>query len=202
MDTKDVDNMIVTTTDIDIDTPNRNKLLSLFNYTTASIEENNKLKKHNTGVYFHKVPVNPFNGLCSIDHKIASDNGFFKIDILNLSIYKNIKSEEHLEILMNKEPLWELLEEKEFCDLLFHIKGHHDICKRMKPRNKIQLAAVMAMIRPAKRYLVGRNWDYVFKNVWKKPTENEAYYFKKSHAVAYANTVVVQMNLLCEELVV
>jgi hypothetical protein len=33
--------------------------------------------------------------------------------------------------------------------------------------------------------------------VWTRP-ENEEYYFKKAHAVAYAMAVVVQMNLICE----
>jgi hypothetical protein len=35
------------------------------------------------------------------------------------------------------------------------------------------------------------------QEVWKKP-ENEEYYFKKAHAIAYAQAVIVQMNLICE----
>jgi len=35
--------------------------------------------------------------------------------------------------------------------------------------------------------------------IWVKP-ENDEYYFKKAHAVAYAHVIVVQMNLICEEL--
>jgi DNA polymerase III alpha subunit len=33
--------------------------------------------------------------------------------------------------------------------------------------------------------------------IWKKP-DNGEYYFKKSHAIAYAVAVVVHMNLICE----
>jgi DNA polymerase III alpha subunit len=69
----------------------------------------------------------------------------------------------------------------------------------MKPRNVEQLAAVLAMIRPAKRYLIGKPWNEVLKEVWTKP-ENEEYYFKKSHATAYAVAVVVQMNVICESI--
>jgi hypothetical protein len=54
------------------------------------------------------------------------------------------------------------------------------------------------MIRPAKRHLIGQPWDTVMSQVWTKPTNGE-YYFKKSHATAYAVAVVVNMNLICEQ---
>ena len=69
----------------------------------------------------------------------------------------------------------------------------------MKPKTISQLAAVLAMIRPAKRYLIGKDWDSVMTEVWTKP-ENDEYYFKKAHAIAYAHVIVVQMNLICEEI--
>jgi DNA polymerase III alpha subunit len=190
----------ITTTDVDIDTSDRNKVLELFEYTNASIVKNKTYKKHNTGVYFHQVPINPYNNLCSIDYEEAEKNGFFKIDILNVNIYKDIKSEEHLLKLMNTEPIWELLEEEEFCDILFHMKGHHSVCKKMKPKSVTQLAAVLAMIRPSKRYLIGKDWNTVFSEIWEKPKDN-SYYFKKSHAHSYSIAVVVHMNLLCEQLI-
>jgi hypothetical protein len=67
----------------------------------------------------------------------------------------------------------------------------------MKPTSIGQLAAVLAVIRPAKRHLVGKDWDTVMKEVWTKPDSDE-YFFKKSHATAYAMAIVVQMNLICE----
>ena len=33
------------------------------------------------------------------------------------------------------------------------------------------------------------------KEVWKKPKDG-SYFFKKSHAIAYAHAIVVQMNLM------
>jgi DNA polymerase III alpha subunit len=67
----------------------------------------------------------------------------------------------------------------------------------MKPKTIPQLAAVLAMIRPAKRYLIGKDWDSVMTEIWTKPDGDE-YFFKKSHATAYAVAIVVQMNLVCE----
>ena len=58
-----------------------------------------------------------------------------------------------------------------------------------------QLAAVLAIIRPAKRGLMYKNWVDILKDVWIKPTDG-SYFFKKSHAVAYAHAIVVQMNLI------
>jgi DNA polymerase III alpha subunit len=79
------------------------------------------------------------------------------------------------------------------------VNGHGEILRKMKPTTIEQLAAVLAMIRPAKRYLIGKDWNTVLNEVWKKP-ESEEYFFKKSHATAYAVAVVVQMNLICESI--
>jgi hypothetical protein len=69
----------------------------------------------------------------------------------------------------------------------------------MKPQNVEQLAAVLAVIRPAKRHLIGKDWATVMSEVWVKPQGDE-YYFKHAHAVAYAAAIVVQMNLICEQI--
>jgi DNA polymerase III alpha subunit len=100
---------------------------------------------------------------------------------------------------MEQEPLWDLLQQDDFCNLLFHVNGHGSILREMKPRCIQELAAVLAVIRPAKRHLIGKDWKTVMAEVWTKP-ENDEYYFKKAHAVAYAHVIVVQMNLLCEQL--
>jgi DNA polymerase III alpha subunit len=94
--------------------------------------------------------------------------------------------------------MWELLEAKEFSDKVFHLNGHSEILQKLKPKNIEQLAAVLAIIRPSKRYLLNKDWDTIMKEVWTKPTEG--YYFKKSHATSYAVAVVVHMNLICEQL--
>lgn len=185
--------------DIDIDFGNRDAALQILKHIPASRVDDGKLVKHNTGIYFHQVPVNAVSGLCSVPFNEAEAIGYFKIDFLNLTLYKDIKSEDHLNSLMNTEPLWELLEDSSFSDSLSHVNGHSDILKKMKPKSVQELAAVLAMIRPAKRHLVGKDWKTVLEEVWKKPENNE-YFFKKSHSIAYAVAIVVQMNLLCEKL--
>ena len=183
--------------DIDIDFNNRDDALTLFKHVKASRIDDGKLVKHNTGVYLHEVPVDAVTGLCSVDYTHAEEQGYFKIDFLNVGLYNGVRDEEHLVQLMNTEPLWDLLEQDDFNSLLFHVNGHGGILREMKPNSVEQLAAVLAMIRPAKRHLIGKTWEEVMKEVWIKP-ENEEYYFKKSHATAYAMAVVVQMNVICE----
>ncbi len=185
--------------DIDIDFLDRSKALSLFKHIRASREEDGKLIPHNTGVYLHDVPVDARTNLCHAPYNQAEEYGYFKIDFLNVGIYKNVRSEEHLIQLMETEPLWDLLQQNEFVDLLFHLNGHGDVLRKTCPTSVEQLAAVLAMIRPAKRNLIGKTWTEIMMEVWKKP-ETGDYYFKKSHAIAYATAVIVQMNLICEQI--
>jgi hypothetical protein len=183
--------------DIDIDFLDRDQALKLFKHTVASRDDNGKLVKHNTGVYLHEVPVDAVTNLCAVPYDQAEKRGYFKIDFLNVGIYKGVRDEDHLKQLMETEPLWDLLLQDEFNNLLFHVNGHGSILREMQPISIEQLAAVLAMIRPAKRYLIGKDWTTVMTEVWTKP-ENGDYYFKKSHATAYAVAIVVQMNLICE----
>lgn len=185
--------------DIDIDFVDRDQALKQIKHVVASRNDQGQLIKHNTGVYLHRVPVNAKTNLCAIPYEQAEELGYFKIDFLNVGLYKGIQNEEHLAELMGREPLWDLLEQDDFVNLLFHVNGHGDILRKMKPMSTEQLAAVLAIIRPAKRHLIGQSWDTVMKEVWVKPT-NDEYYFKKSHATAYAVAIQVQMNLICEQI--
>ncbi len=185
--------------DIDIDFLNRDQALGLFKHVKASRVDDGKLIKHNTGVYLHEVPVSAVEGLCAIPYEEAEDRGYFKVDFLNVGIYKGVRDEAHLVELMNREPLWDLLLDDNFNSLLFHINGHGGILRETQPKTVEQLAAVLAMIRPAKRHLIGKDWTTIMKEVWIKP-ENDDYFFKKSHATAYAVAIIVQMNLICEEI--
>jgi DNA polymerase III alpha subunit len=186
--------------DIDIDFADRDHALKFIKHIPAAIKDTNgTFKKHNTGVYCTPIPYNPVNNLSNIDYKEAEERGYFKLDFLNVSIYKDVRDEEHLKTLMETEPLWDLLEQDDFSSLLFHVNGHGSILRQMKPKTILQLAAVLAMIRPAKRHLIGESWTTVMETIWTKPEDGE-YYFKKAHAVAYAMAVVVQMNLICEKI--
>jgi DNA polymerase III alpha subunit len=183
--------------DIDIDFANRASALEKFKHVAAVIQDGEDFKKHNTGVYCTNIPHNPFTGLSAIDYKEAEDRGYFKIDFLNVSVYDKVRDRQHLKQLMETEPLWDLLQQDEFADLLFHVNGHGWLMRQMKPRCIPELAMCLALIRPAKKHLIGKSWPEIVKEIWEKP-ENGEYYFKKAHAIAYAHVVVVQMNLICE----
>ncbi len=182
--------------DIDIDFADRDVILSKIQHRVARLKTS---KKHNTGIYVTEVPHNPMDNLSTIDYETAEDRGYFKLDFLNVSIYKDVRDEAHLQELMEREPLWELLEHEDFSEKVFHLNGHGSLLKQLKPTSVEQLAATLAIIRPAKRHLANRDWKTIMNEVWKKPTNSE-YFFKHAHAVSYAVAVVVHMNLLCEQL--
>lgn len=185
--------------DIDIDFADRTKALDKFEHVAAAIGDNGTFKKHNTGVYCTSIPYNPLTGLSTIDYKEAEDRGYFKIDFLNVSVYEKVRDKQHLNTLMETEPLWDLLQQDDFANLLFHVNGHGSLMRQMQPTSIEQLAMCLALIRPAKKHLIGKSWQEIASEIWTKP-ENGDYYFKKAHAIAYAHVVVVQMNLICEEL--
>jgi hypothetical protein len=137
--------------------------------------------------------------LATVEHKAADERGYFKLDFLNVSIYKDVRDEAHLTQLMERIPLWQLLEHADFSDKVFHLNGHGALLKQLKPNSVQQLAATLAIIRPAKRYLANKDWETIMKEVWIKPTNGD-YFFKKAHAVSYAMACVVHMNLICEQL--
>ena len=181
--------------DIDIDFADRDVVLNKIQHRVAKPDSG---KKHNTGVYATEVPHNPVDNISTIEHKTAEERGYFKLDFLNVSIYQNVKNEQHLIELMERTPLWQLLEHKDFADKVFHLSGHDTLLKQLKPTSVEQLAATLAIIRPAKRHLANKTWEEINKDVWVKPTNGD-YFFKKAHAFAYAMSVIVHMNLICEE---
>jgi hypothetical protein len=183
--------------DIDIDFLNRSAILDIVKHVPASLEDG---KKHNTGVYCHEIPTNPLTGNSSINYKEAEDRGYFKIDFLNVSAYEGVRSEEHLRELLAAEPLWDLLEDPAVCDQLFHINGYHNLIAKLKPKSIEELSMFLALLRPGKKHLIPvcekEGFQGIENEIWTKT--DDAYFFKKAHAVAYAHVIVVQLNLLCE----
>lgn len=183
--------------DIDIDFANRDQVLNLLPHTPATIIKDKQATKHNTGVYFTDIPTDPFQGFASIDYKQAEDIGYLKLDFLNVSLYNQVKSEQHLIELMQQEPDWDKLYDRELCAQLIHVGNHYDTLIKMPEAvsSIARMAMFISVIRPAKRHLIGKTWAEVAKTVW-APDPNGGYAFKRSHAIAYAHLVVVHMNLL------
>lgn len=181
--------------DIDIDLGDRSKALEHLRHFDASMTRGDHLGRHATGVYFTEIP-HDINGLATIDYKAAEDRNYFKVDLLNVSVYEKVTSEQHLVELMTTEPPWVRLYEPEFCGQLIHIGNYYDVISNLPdvidsiPR----LAMFLAMIRPGKKHLIGKQWADVANSIWDK-VDGE-YTFKKAHAISYAHLVVVHMNLL------
>jgi hypothetical protein len=187
--------------DIDIDFGDREKILSVIKHTPAAMRKVSPMRKHATGVHVTEVPYDPVYDMASIDYAEAENRGYFKLDLLNVHVYNQVRDERHLIELM-RDPDWSRLKNRDFVEKLIHLGNQYNALRSMpEPVDSIpRLAMFLALIRPGKKHLQGKPWKEVAKTVWDKG--NDGYTFKKSHAIAYAHLVVVHMNLLEETMVI
>ena len=185
--------------DVDIDLGNRDDILQHIEHIPAAMLKVTPQRKHATGVHVTDVPYDPENNMASIDYADAEERGYFKLDLLNVHVYSQVKSEEHLRSLM-REPNWNRLNSKSFVEKLIHLGNQfHNIVKMPEPIDSIpRLAMFLSIIRPGKKDLIGKTWKEIADTVWQKSADG--YSFKKSHSLAYAMLVVVHMNLLEENI--
>jgi hypothetical protein len=110
-----------------------------------------------------------------------------------------IKSQAHLDRLLKQPPDFSKLYEQKFCERVIHVGNHYDTLLKMPQRisSILHLAMFLSIIRPSKRHLIGKRWDEVLPTIWEKPSDGN-YYYKKSHAVAYAHLTGVHINILCD----
>lgn len=183
--------------DIDIDFGDREQILQHLKHIPAAMRNVMPMRKHATGIHVTDIPYDGVHNMANIDYSDAERRGYFKLDLLNVHVYSQVKSEEHLIDLM-REPNWDILKDRQTVEQLIHLSNHYGNLQRMpEPVDSIpRLAMFLAVIRPAKKHLIGLPWKKVSESVWEK--ESDGYHFKKSHSVAYANLVVVHMNLLSE----
>lgn len=181
--------------DIDIDFGDRDKLLQVIKHTPAAMRNVSPIRKHATGVYVTDIPYDPIHDMASIDYNEADKRGYFKLDLLNVHVYSQVRDELHLIELMG-DPDWSRLTDKSYVEKLIHLNNQfYNLQKMPEPVDSIpRLAMFLAVIRPGKKHLIGQRWIEVAKTVWDKGTDG--YTFKKAHAIAYSQLVVVHMNLL------
>lgn len=186
--------------DIDIDVGDRNAFLVHLRHIPASIVRDHALCKHNSGIHVTEIPVDPVKGCASLEFQTAQERGYVKLDLLNVNVYQQINSEEHLQRLMAADPPWHRLYDREFCGKIIHINRHYDTLLKMPEAvNSIpRLAMFLSIIRPAKKHLIGETWREVARTIWDKPDDG-SYSFKMSHGLAYAHLVAVHMGLLNEQ---
>lgn len=179
--------------DIDIDVADRDYVLSKLKHIDASIIKDDSYEKHLVGVYFQDINVDPLANQSTIDFKQAEELGFIKLDFLHNTIYDKFKSRSIIKKLCNKEPNWDLLKNKEIVEKLPHIHDYYDLLQKWLPHSIDELAMFIALIRPGKKYLQKcKSYDVISQLIWEK--EDEGYQFKKSHAYAYAKTIILELN--------
>lgn len=182
--------------DIDIDFADREQALKLIQHVPARLEVDGRVRKHNSGVYITDIPQDPIHECAAIDYETAEQRGYFKIDFLNMHVYKLIKSPEHYQQMLDATPPWDRLwQDPAWATQLVHVGNYTDLLKVMKPDSIPRMAAFISIIRPGKAHLQTLPWADVFASVW-DGDESRGYTFKKSHAVSYAALVALHMNLL------
>jgi hypothetical protein len=182
--------------DIDIDFADRTQLLELIKHTPARQLHQGQVRKHNSGVYVTDIPYDPINRCAAIEYDLAEELGYFKIDLLNMSVYQLITDSDHYTTAVAQEPSWsKLWTDTEWSKQLVHIGNYTDLIKEMKPDTIPRMAAFISIIRPGKAHLQRQSWNTVFETVW-DGDESKGYTFKHSHAISYAALVALHMNLL------
>lgn len=190
--------MIFKSGDIDIDFADISEMLKLIPHTRAAMRKVSPIRKHATGIYVTDIPYDPVNDMASIDYSDAEKRGYFKLDLLNVHVYNHVRDEAHLINLMC-EPNWNKLRNSSFVEKLIHLNNqYYNLQKMPEPIDSIpRLAMFLAVIRPGKKHLIGKPWSEISKTVWDKGSDG--YVFKRSHSCAYAQLVVVHMNILEEQ---
>lgn len=182
--------------DIDLDLADREQLLKLIQVTSARQMHQGQVRKHNSGVYPTDIPYDPVNECAAIDYETAEQLGYFKIDLLNMSVYQLIKSPEHYKEMLEANPPWERLwTDPEWAKQLVHVGNYTELLRTMKPDSIPRMAAFIAIIRPGKSHLQNKPWSEVFESVWDGDS-SRGFVFKHSHSVSYAALVALHMNLL------
>lgn len=181
--------------DIDIDVPDRNAVLSLIQHVPARLANG---RKHNSGIYVTQIPRDPVQGCAAIDYEQAEQRGYFKIDLLNMSVYGLIRDHEHYRQLLSQEPTWSRLwTDRPWASQLVHVGNYTALLADMQPDSIPRMSAFISIIRPGKAHLQNRPWTEVFASVW-DGDDSRGYTFKKSHALGYAQLVALHMNILSQ----
>lgn len=183
--------------DIDIDVSDRVSALSHIPHIKASMLQDEELRKHPTGIFCQNMPVDPVTGLAVFpsgkkSFDIADEMGFYKIDMIPNTAYQYVNSPDHMDALLEQDTDWSLFLREDVVCQLQHINSHFEIIDAYEPASIEELACMIAIIRPGKTHLIGEPWDVVKKEIWKR--DGDQYTFKKSHAIAFAMMITVQLK--------
>lgn len=198
--------------DVDLDVKNRDAVLRLFPkaITASQIDNKGNLTLHKTGMYFQRVPTDPLTGLSVFPYDIAEQLGYFKVDMIPYHVYDMVRDHEHLDELMRIAESdyfpWHWFLDVRFYQnedpnlQLTQLSRHYYLVEMYPPKSVEDLAVLNALIRPRKMYLTAQPWEVVKGVVWEKIDGEEGYFFKKSHAIAFALVILIHMQLIAEKL--
>lgn len=184
--------------DIDIDLADRDQLLALISAVPARQLHQGQVRRHNSGVYVTDIPYDPVNDCAAVDYEQAEQLGYFKIDLLNMNVYKLIRDPVHYQDMLALEPLWSRLwTDPAWAEQLVHIGNYTELLQTMRPDSIPRMAAFISIIRPGKAHLQNKPWSEVFESVW-DGDDSKGFVFKHAHAIGYAALVSLHMNLLSQ----
>jgi len=190
--------------DIDIDFPTKFDPRKIMREAVAASQvRNGELIKHNCGHYFQDIPVDPVTGFAAIPYEEAEVLGYFKIDFLHLSVLDMFESKEEIRQLIKHPPKWDLLLDENVVKKLFQLSKHAEMLQRIRPQSVEELADCIALIRPGKRYLIDRYIASSDRSALRKELYQkvDTPYYKKSHAISYALTIVLQLHLIAADVI-
>ena len=196
--------MRYTIPDLDLDMSQKtiDDILDKLHHIPASKLNDKGISPHGVGNYFMNIPYDRLTGLASIDYKRAEEEfGYIKLDFLHNVVYDQFDKRSEMLSLADKEPNWRLLSKKEIVERLAHINNYYTLLSRLPRIMGVEdLAKCIAIIRPAKKYLIeevqNHGWDSINDRIWTK--EEDGFQFKKSHAISYAFMIKIALLKLTQ----
>jgi hypothetical protein len=189
--------------DIDIEVLARDRVATLFpEAIVASQATDKELVRHKTGLHFQAIPQHPITRLAAFPYETAFSLGFEKIDLLSCpNPYDGIASMAELRELLAEPIDWRWFENAQFVSSLFHMNGQvylsggmretltmGDVVAYYRPQSIMDLAALIAIKLPAKKYLIGEPFEVIRERIWIKEPSDKVQ-FKRSHGIAYSIVV-------------
>ena len=115
--------------------------------------------------------------------------------------YDDFKNRDDMVARLKEPCKWEMLKDQEFVKTLPHLAKHLRLLQSVNINSIEELAMFLAVIRPAKKYLIPEllrcGWEGISKVIWKQEevlSDEEEYQFKKSHAFGYAVMISLRLH--------
>lgn len=186
--------------DVDLDVDPRIDIAAIFptSVSASKVDAHDNLKQHQVARYFQRMAIDPTTKLAAIPYKEAAGCGYLKFDMLPLHTLSRFKSKEELRTLSHIDPDWALLEDELVVSKLSQINKQYNVVAAITPIDVVTLADTIAIIRPKKLRLLS---PYLSDPVGTRPTlyardKSDKTSYGKAHAIAYAHTIIAEMNLI------